>query len=69
MNGNRTELLAAIHKAKRDRLLDLIRRATANGTHAEVAEAIARDWQPICQVGPTGGVTVLISDLTPPAAP
>lgn len=62
---DRAGLLQDIHRAKRDRLLDLIRRATANGTHEQVAEAIARDWNPLCVVGKTGLVTAMISDLSP----
>ncbi len=49
-------------EAKRTRLLDLLRRATANGTHQEVAEAIARDWNPAFVVDTKGKITIKVSD-------
>lgn len=62
---DRAKMVQDIHRAKRDRILDLIRRATANGTHEQVAEAIARDWFPLCSIGPSGLISILISDLSP----
>lgn len=61
----RSALLEDIHRAKRDRILDLIRRATANGTHQEVAEALARDWTPLITINKLGQVVIMISDLSP----
>lgn len=48
--------MTPLETAKVNRLLDLMRRATANGTHREVAEAIARDWNPAAHVDPAGKV-------------
>ncbi len=52
----------AFHEAKRIKLLDLIRRACANSTHAEVADAIARDWCPLYKVLPDGSIDVAITE-------
>lgn len=65
---DRAKLVEDIHRAKVARILDLIRRATSNGTHAEVAEALARDWSPLCVIGTMGQVSVFISDLAPAVA-
>jgi hypothetical protein len=48
------------HQAKVTKLLDLMRRATANGTHRAVAEAIARDWEPRMAVDREGTISILI---------
>lgn len=50
----------AIDKAKRERLLDMLRRATANGSHQEVAAAIVLDWFPLLQIEPNGNIKILI---------
>lgn len=50
--------LKAQHQAKVGRLLDLLRRATANGTHQEVAEAIAIDWSPLISFNKDGEISI-----------
>lgn len=54
------KLMQDIHEAKRDRILDLIRRATANGTHKEVAEAIAKDWMPLVSITSNGEIEIQV---------
>jgi hypothetical protein len=49
-----------IEQAKREKLIDLLRRATANGSHHEVAEGILLDWNPLIDVDHQGNITVLI---------
>jgi hypothetical protein len=46
--------LDKIKAAKYAKILDLMRRATANGTHEEVARAIAEDWFPLMRVDEKG---------------
>lgn len=53
-------LIEATNREKRNKLLDLLRRATANGTSEEVADAIAQDWFPLCQIGANGKIEFLI---------
>lgn len=48
-------------EAKYEFILDAIRRATANGTHTEVARALSADWNPAFQVEKDGSVTVKLS--------
>lgn len=57
-----TAQLETIEKAKLAKLLDLIRRAAANGTSVEVAEAILQDWYPKCRVDPHGRVEILLGE-------
>jgi hypothetical protein len=46
------EFLEKVEKFKKDKLLDIIRRTIANPGNAEhVAEALAKDWHPLFQVG------------------
>lgn len=42
------------HQAKVNKVLDLIRRACANGTAREVATAIADDWSPAIEIDSDG---------------
>lgn len=51
----------AIYQAKYEKLLDLLRRATANGTHVEVAGAIAVNWEPSYYVDGDGKLMVKVS--------
>jgi len=48
--------------AKYAMLLDMLRRATANGTHEKVASTILADWFPMCTVDAHGRVGVKLSD-------
>lgn len=52
-------------EAKYEFILDAMRRATANGTHAEVARALAADWNPSFEIGKDGSVTVKLAVLRP----
>lgn len=46
---------ADIDREKREKLADIIRRATANPSNvAEVADEIARDWYPMIKIDPQG---------------
>lgn len=49
-------------QAKRAKLLDLLRRATANGTHQQVVDAIMPDWCPAFKVDAKGKITIRMSD-------
>jgi hypothetical protein len=49
-----------LHQAKVDKILDLIRRACANGTAREVAEALANDWSPTIEIDANGRTTFII---------
>jgi len=50
-------------KIKRDRLIDLFRRAVANPhTLVEVATAVAHNWCPPFKVDSKGKTTVVVSD-------
>lgn len=56
---NMHDLLDRFKEAKRARLVDLIRRAAANGTAEEVAAAILPDWSPTTRIRPDGSIEVL----------
>jgi hypothetical protein len=49
---------------KTEKLLDMIRRASANGTAKEVAAAIAPDWIPIIEIDEQGKAEVVIHAAT-----
>jgi hypothetical protein len=53
------EIIQNLDRAKYERVLDLIRRATANGTHVDVAKAIARDWFPLCRIDAKGKIEIV----------
>ncbi len=50
--------------AKRAMLLDMLRRATANGSHKEVAETILADWFPMLTVDSAGRVGIKVASAT-----
>jgi hypothetical protein len=51
-----------LEKMKRDKLYDLICRATANGTAREVADQVAMDWYPRMRVSPDAKIEFIIGD-------
>lgn len=54
------EFLERMEKFKREKLLDIIRRVTANPGNAEdAANAIALDWFPKFQVKPDGKIDLV----------
>ncbi len=44
-------------------ILDLIRRACANGTHRKVAEALSVDWNPDILIDQKGKATFKIGNI------
>lgn len=58
--GLKQSLIDEFEQVKRATLLDLLRRATANGTHVQVADVIARDWTPRGRINPDGSLTVIL---------
>mgnify|MGYP001606648243 CR=1 FL=1 len=57
-----TNFLNKVELRKQEELLDLMRRATANGTQVEVATAVAKDWHPIIVVDADGKINFVIGD-------
>lgn len=57
LGGNEREYF---HGLRYEKLLDLIRRACANGTAKEVAAAVAVDWIPTIEIDGNGKATVLV---------
>ena len=51
-------MIGAIEKMKLDKVLDLMRRATANGTHKEVAAVIAAHWNPPVSIMADGKMVI-----------
>ena len=49
-----------IEHMKIEKLIDLLRRATANNTHKEVAVAIAKDWNPLFKVNEKGKIEIIV---------
>ena len=47
---------------KSKKLLDLMRQATANHTHVEVAMVVAKDWHPIIVIDADGKIEIVIGD-------
>lgn len=50
-----------VERAKIERLLDLLYRATANNTHRQVAEALAVDWCPLVKIEENGKIRIEIN--------
>ena len=55
-----TKFIENVDRLKYLKILDLMRRATANGTHPEVAEAISKDWHPLVTIQPDGQIEFVI---------
>lgn len=56
------------YRVKRDKLIDLMQRVTANNTHQKVAAEIAKDWYPYIHVQPDGRVEWQYGRSTDPYA-
>ncbi len=55
-------LFQEIENAKHRKLLDLLRRASANGTLYEVVAAIAKDWDPPTRIDGQGNLSIVMMD-------
>ena len=51
-----SDFLKKVEHSKYEKLLDLMRRATANGTHSEVAAAVSADWHPLTIIDAEGNI-------------